>query len=79
MKKVSIRDLHMRTGAVVQEAAEGEVIIIEKRGVAVAELRRVKKLTAAEVFLERERSGFFKKLPKTERWIDRFISEDRDR
>jgi antitoxin (DNA-binding transcriptional repressor) of toxin-antitoxin stability system len=79
MKKVSIRDLHMRTGAVVREAAGGETIIIEKRGIAVAELRRVKKLTAAEVFRERERSGFFKKLPKTGNWIDRFISEDRDR
>jgi hypothetical protein len=32
MKKVSIRDLPMRPGAVAQEAAEGEVIIVEKRG-----------------------------------------------
>jgi len=79
MKKVSIRDLHLRTGSVVQEAAEGEVIIIEKRGVAVAELRRVRsKRTIGEVFRERERTGFFKNLPKGN-WADRFISEDRDR
>ena len=40
----------MRTGALVQEAAEGEVIIIEKRGVPVAELRRIKKRTAGQAF-----------------------------
>src|SRR5713101_1378201 len=60
MKKASIRDLHMRTGALVQEAADGEIIIIEKRGVAIAELRSLpKKRTAAEVFRERELSGYF--------------------
>ena len=69
----------MRTGALVQEAAGGEVIIIEKRGVAVAELRSLEKLTAAEVFRERERSGYFKKLRKTNSNIDRLISEGRDR
>ena len=77
MKRAGIRDLHMRTGALVQEAADGEVIIIEKRGIAVAELARLKKLTAAEVFRERERSGYFKKLRKTNSNIDRFISEGR--
>ena len=79
MKKASIRDLHMRTGALVQEAADGEVIIIEKRGVAIAELRRLQKPTAAEVFRERERSGYFTKLRKINIDIDRLISEGRDR
>jgi len=69
----------MRTGALVQEAADGEVIIIEKRGVAVAELRQVKKKTAGEAFRELERQGYFKRLGKTNSQIDRFISEDRDR
>jgi antitoxin (DNA-binding transcriptional repressor) of toxin-antitoxin stability system len=78
MKRAGIRDLHMRTGALVQEAADGEVIIIEKRGIAVAELARLKKLTAAEVFRERERSGYFKRLRKTNSNIDRFISEGRN-
>jgi antitoxin (DNA-binding transcriptional repressor) of toxin-antitoxin stability system len=79
MKKASIRDLHMRTGGLVQEAADGETIIIEKRGVAVAELRPIRKRTAAEVFRERELSGYFSKLRKTDSQIDRFISEGRDR
>ena len=69
----------MRTGALVQEAADGEVIIIEKRGVAVAELRSFKKKTAAEAFRELEESGYFVRMGKTNSDIDRFISEDRDR
>ncbi len=79
MKKASIRDLHMRTGALVQEAADGEVIVVEKRGVAVAELRPIKRLMAAEVFRERQRSGYFKKFPRTNGEPSRFISEDRIR
>ena len=69
----------MRTGALVQEAADGETIIIEKRGVAVAELRRFRKRTAAEAFRELEQSGYFARLRKTDSQIDRFISEGRDR
>jgi antitoxin (DNA-binding transcriptional repressor) of toxin-antitoxin stability system len=79
MKKVSIRDLHMRTGALVQEAADGEVIIVEKRGVAVAKLQRFRKRTAAEAFRDLERSGYFARMGKTNSNIDRLISEVRDR
>jgi hypothetical protein len=67
----------MRTGALVQEAAGGEVIIIEKRGVPVAQLQR--RRTAAEAFCELEQSGYFKRTGKTNTQIDRIISEDRDR
>jgi prevent-host-death family protein len=77
MKTVSIRELHMRTGALVQEAADGEVIIIEKRGVPVAQLQR--RRTTAEAFCDLERSGYFKRMGKTNTQIDRIISEDRDR
>ena len=48
----------MRTGALVQEAADGEVIVIKKRGVAVAELRQIRKKTVGEAFRELERSGY---------------------
>jgi len=41
MRKVSIRDLHMHTSALVREVAEGGVTVIEHRGDAVAELRPV--------------------------------------
>lgn len=79
MKKANIRDLHMRTGALVKEAANGEAIAIEKRGIAVAQLRHFKRLTAATVFRERQRNGYFKKFPKTNGELSRFISEDRIR
>ena len=36
MRKASIRDLHIRTSELVREAAEGMVILIERRGEAVA-------------------------------------------
>src|SRR2546425_11876458 len=79
MKKASIRDLHMRTGALVQEAADGEVIVIEKRGVPVAELRQLRKRTAAEAIRALEESGYFVRMGKTNSNIDQVISEDRDR
>ncbi len=69
----------MRTGAVVQEAADGEVIVIQKRGVPVAELRSVRKRTAAEAFRDLERDGYFARMGKTNTNIDKVISEGRDR
>jgi antitoxin (DNA-binding transcriptional repressor) of toxin-antitoxin stability system len=39
MRKTSIRELHIHTSELVREAAEGSVIVIERRGEAVAELR----------------------------------------
>jgi prevent-host-death family protein len=43
MKKASIRDLHIRTSELVREASEGAVILIERRGEPVAELRPIAK------------------------------------
>jgi prevent-host-death family protein len=39
MRKTSVGDLHIRTSELVREAAEGGVIVIERRGEPVAELR----------------------------------------
>jgi antitoxin (DNA-binding transcriptional repressor) of toxin-antitoxin stability system len=43
MEKASVRDLHIRTSELVRAAAEGAVIIIERRGRPVAELRAITK------------------------------------
>ena len=43
MKSASIRDLHIRTSELVREAEEGTVIVIERRGEPVAELRPITK------------------------------------
>jgi antitoxin (DNA-binding transcriptional repressor) of toxin-antitoxin stability system len=39
MRKTSVRELHIHTSALVREAAEGGIIVIERRGEPVAELR----------------------------------------
>jgi prevent-host-death family protein len=43
MKKASIRDLHIRTSELVKAASEAAVIVIERRGEPVAELRPLTK------------------------------------
>ena len=41
MRKASVRDLHIRTSELVREAAGGDIIVIERRGEPVAELRPI--------------------------------------
>jgi prevent-host-death family protein len=41
MRKTSIRELHIHTSELVREASEGGVIVIERRGEPVAELRSI--------------------------------------
>jgi prevent-host-death family protein len=41
MRKTSIRELHIRTSELVREAADGGIIVIERRGEPVAELRPI--------------------------------------
>ena len=77
MKRASVRDLHMRTGAIVDRAARGQVIVIEKRGVPVAELRPLERLSPAKVF--RELEPLLAKFPKLRGDSGRFISKSRDR
>jgi prevent-host-death family protein len=46
MRKTSVRELHIHTSELVREAAEGGVIVIERRGEPVAELRPVTALSS---------------------------------
>ncbi len=41
MRKTSVRELHIHTSELVREAADGGIIVIERRGEPVAELRPV--------------------------------------
>ena len=43
MKTASVQDLHSRTSELVREAESGTVILIERRGQPVAELRPISK------------------------------------
>ena len=56
MKHASVRDLHLNTSALIKAVSEGESFIIDKRGVAVAELRPIqatgiRKLPNREAFI----------------------------
>ncbi|HYL78506.1 MAG TPA: type II toxin-antitoxin system prevent-host-death family antitoxin [Bryobacteraceae bacterium] len=41
MRKTSVRELHIHTSELVREAADGGIIVIERRGQPVAELRPI--------------------------------------
>lgn len=75
MKRASIRDLHLRTGALVGEAARGHVIVILKRGVPVAELRPVGSFARPKGFLDDEE--FLAQFPKVPGDSGKFLEEDR--
>jgi prevent-host-death family protein len=77
MRKVSIRNLHIRTSELVRNAQEGTVIIIERRGEPVAELRplqrKKKKLKLPDM------TEFWASMPQVAGDSTDYISEDRDR
>jgi len=77
MRKASIRDLRIRTSELVREAAEGEVIVIERRGQPVAELRPLSKPRKKPKFPDMSR--FWNTFPQVPGDSTRFIEEDRDR
>jgi antitoxin (DNA-binding transcriptional repressor) of toxin-antitoxin stability system len=76
MKTASIRDLHIRTSELVREAAEGEVIYIQRRGEIVAELRPVKQKPTRPM---PDMTEFWASMPEVAGDSTDYISEDRDR
>ncbi len=77
MRTTSIRELHLRTGAIVDEAAKGKVIVIARRGKPVAEIRPLRPMTPAEMLKQLE--ALWAKLPELKTDSTRLVSEDRDR
>jgi prevent-host-death family protein len=76
MKKASVSDLHIRTSELVRDAAGGEVIVIERRGEPVAELRPISKKKKVELPRMTE---LWAKLPQLSGDSTDIVSEDRDR
>jgi antitoxin (DNA-binding transcriptional repressor) of toxin-antitoxin stability system len=82
MRRASVRDLHIRTSEFVRDASGGDVIIIERRGEPVAELRPIsvpqgiKEKDKAKVFASMEK--LWARLPKAGDSTG-FLEEDRDR
>jgi prevent-host-death family protein len=75
VKKASIRDLHIRTSELVREAADGAVILIERRGEPVAELRPISKKRTTP-FLP-DMSDLWQRFPSVAADSGRFLEEDR--
>jgi antitoxin (DNA-binding transcriptional repressor) of toxin-antitoxin stability system len=77
MRKASIRDLHIRTSELIRDAAAGAVIVIERRGEPVAELRPLSRKTR-KIRLP-DMSRIWNTFPQLPGDSARFIEEDRDR
>lgn len=76
MRRVNVRELHHHTGATVDHVAAGNVVIVEKRGVPVAEIRPITRRAAR---IPKEHWEFVESLPRMPDDSGRTISEDRDR
>ena len=74
MKKASVRDLHIRTSELVREAAEGAVIVIERRGEPVAELRPLTRERSKRL---PDLSELWERFPAVTTDSGRFLEEDR--
>ncbi len=75
MRRTTIRELHLRTGALVNQAAEGHVVLILKRGVPVAQLRPIDSLFRRKGLPDRE--AFLVKLPRVPdsgKWLEKHRS-----
>lgn len=75
MKTASIRDLHIRTSELVRAAADGTVIVIERRGEPVAELRPLSKKRAKPRLPDL--SDIWQRFPSVAGDSGRFLEEDR--
>ena len=74
MRVANVRELHLRTGAIVDLAAKGAAIAIVRRGVTVAELRPAARRAAKHL---PERSKILSKFPTLSGDSGRFLETDR--
>jgi prevent-host-death family protein len=74
--RINVRELHRRTGFVVDRVASGDVVVVEKRGVPVAEMRPAR--PSAPGFP----AGHWEAMKRFPRFRDdsgKFVSESRGR
>jgi prevent-host-death family protein len=75
MRTTSVRDLHIRTSELVREASDGTVIVIERRGEPVAELRPISKKPAKPRLPDL--TSVWERFPSVDSDSGRFLEEDR--
>ena len=75
MKTTSIRDLHIRTSELVREVADGGIVVIERRGEPVAELRPISKKRSKPRLPNMQ--AVWRRFPSVATDSGRFLEEDR--
>lgn len=75
MRTLNVRELHLRTSAIIREVAQGGAFVIEKHGLPVAELRPVQGLASTRQLPNRE--ALFAKLPPMKTDAGRVLEQDR--
>ena len=78
MKKITIRELHMKTGKWVREAAQASILVSD-RGRPIATLGPIESDHVRPSFADRKLLDAFAKLGRTPGELTHLISEDRDR
>jgi prevent-host-death family protein len=79
MRKITIRDLHIKTGEWVRKAASGENVVVTDRGRPVATLAALDERDFGTPFSERRTLAEFDALPTVRGDASRHVSEDRSR
>jgi prevent-host-death family protein len=75
MERVSVRDLRLKTSALIKNVAQGQTYVIESRGVPVAELRPIPTNRTTNRLPERE--AFIRTLPRSGTDTGAILEEDR--
>ena len=73
METTSVRELHLKTSALIKNVKQGQTYVVESRGIPVAELRPITPPRRAKRLPNRE--AFIRTLPRTD--IGRILEEDR--
>jgi prevent-host-death family protein len=79
MKKISIRDLHLKTGEWVRRAASGDRLVVTDRGRPIASLSEFREDDFGTPYSERRILPEFDALEVVSGDSTRYVSEDRDR
>lgn len=75
MRKATLRELHLNTSSIIREVEEGQVFVIQKQGVPVAELRPLAARPPTRGFPDME--AFLARFPKVRTDSGRILEEDR--
>jgi prevent-host-death family protein len=76
MERASVRDLRLKTSALLKKVAQGQTYVIESRGVPVAELRPIPTRRPTNKLPDRE--AFIRTLPRSGADLGRILEEDRN-